>query len=178
MRFREKRVTCFENPDDMETAQLQQEKTEALSDYELERGKPMPSKNHAIVQSNLTFALMGGYRQKYRILPELTLEFGRRYVPDICVYPNQPYEREHDQIRVTEPPLTAIEILSPKQNADEIMEKFDVYFGVGVKSCWFVMPPTDTVFILTPDRKIQVFHDETLTDAATGISIDLREVFC
>ena len=177
MRFREKRVTCFENPDDMETAQLQQEKTEALSDYELERGKPMPSKNHAIVQSNLTFALMGGYRQKYRILPELTLEFGRRYVPDICVYPNQPYEREHDQIRVTEPPLTAIEILSPKQGSEEIMKKFDAYFAHGVQSCWFVQPFTDTVFIFTPDKKIRVFHEETLTDPATGVSVDLNEIF-
>jgi hypothetical protein len=33
------------------------EATLALSEYEIERGKPMPSKNHAIVQSNLLFHL-------------------------------------------------------------------------------------------------------------------------
>ena len=31
--------------------------TLALSEYEIERGKPIPSKNHAIVQRNLVFSL-------------------------------------------------------------------------------------------------------------------------
>ena len=158
----------------METLEV----TEQLSAYELERGKPMPSKNHGLVQGNMTIALGIKYRKEYSFLTELTLEFGEKnYVPDICIYPKQTYDGRNDEIRVTAPPLTAIEILSPKQGSEEIMKKFDAYFAHGVQSCWFVQPYTDTVFIFTPDKKIRVFHEETLTDPATGVSVDLNEIF-
>ena len=104
----------------METLEV----TEQLSDYELERGKPMPSKNHGLVQGNMTIALGIKYRKEYSFLTELTLEFGEKnYVPDICIYPKQTYDGRNDEIRVTAPPLTAIEILSPKQGSEEIMKK-------------------------------------------------------
>lgn len=152
--------------------------TEQLSDYELERGKSMPSKNHGLVQGNMTIVLGIKYRKDYSFLTELTLDFGgKNYVPDICTYPKQIYDGRNDEIHVTEPPLTAIEILSPRQGSEDIMQKFEVYFAHGVQSCWFVQPFADTVFIFTPDKKIRVFHEETLTDPATGLSIDLNEVF-
>jgi hypothetical protein len=40
-----------------------------------------------------------------------------------------------------------------------------------------VQPFTETVFIFTPDGKIRVFHEETLHDPATDISLDLNAVF-
>ncbi len=43
-----------------ETAQKQ------LAEYEIERGKPMPSLNHGIIQSNLCFAIQATYRKEYR----------------------------------------------------------------------------------------------------------------
>ncbi|MBC8111576.1 MAG: Uma2 family endonuclease [Verrucomicrobia bacterium] len=148
-----------------------------LTDYETERGKPMPSKNHGLVQSNIIGLLFAKYRSEYSFPTELTLEMGKNYVPDICIYPKMTFDAQHDTIRMTQPPITAIEIVSPKQNADDIIEKFEVYFNNGVKSCWYIQPPMATVFIFTPDKKIKVFHEEMLTDAATGISIDLNEVF-
>ena len=34
-----------------------------ISDYELERGKPMPSLNHSIIQANAIFELKSHYRE-------------------------------------------------------------------------------------------------------------------
>ena len=45
--------------------------TEPLSDYERERGKPMPSKAHGYTQSNLIIAL-AEFRTRYTIFSELT----------------------------------------------------------------------------------------------------------
>lgn len=45
--------------------------TLALSEYELERGKPVPSKNHAIVQSNLLFSIRQYFGNLYQVLPDL-----------------------------------------------------------------------------------------------------------
>ena len=149
-----------------------------LSDYETDRRKPMPSKNHAFIQSNLTGILYGDYRKNYRIVTEIRIEIDNTdYTPDVCVYPLIPFDSRHDQIRMTELPLTAIEILSPTQSVEELVAKFEVYFGAGVRSGWLVQPALQTIFLLTPDGKISVFHDEPLLDPTTGIELNLSEVF-
>lgn len=149
-----------------------------VSAYELERGKPMPSKNHGLIQSNLTGMLFMTYRKEYSFPTELTIHLqGKDYVPDICIYPKMIYNGLQDEIRVSEVPITAIEILSPKQGSDDIREKFEVYFTNEVKSCWFVQPFNNSISVYTPEKKIYVFHDEVLTDPVTQISVDLKEVF-
>ncbi|WP_460907766.1 hypothetical protein [Spirosoma areae] len=44
-----------------------------LSDYEADRRKPMPSKNHAFIQTNLT-GILYAYRKQYRIATEIRIE--------------------------------------------------------------------------------------------------------
>src|SRR5688572_7528083 len=118
--------------------------------YEEERGKPMPSENHAIVQANLIVEF--ATQRELRIASELALEFGgRRLTPDISIYPRQPVDFRHDIVRRKEPPLTVVEIFSPQQGTLEVMEKVDVYFQNGVKSVWIVSPPLHTIQILTAD---------------------------
>ena len=149
-----------------------------LSNYEADRRKPMPSKNHAFIQSNLTGILYAAYRKQYRIVTEIRIEINNSdYTPDVCVYPLIPFDSRHDEIRMTELPLTAIEILSPTQSVEELVAKFEVYFGAGVHSGWLVQPALQTIFLLTPDGKISVFHDDALVDPATGVELNLSEVF-
>ena len=113
------------------------------------------------------------------MIKELSLELPgtRPMVPDVCVYPKKVYNGFEDQRKVTEPPLIAIEILSPSQGSDQLTEKFEAYFVAGVQSCWFVQPVVDAIFVITPDKNISVFHKEVLTDPATGITLDLNDVF-
>ena len=39
-----------------------------ISEYELERGKPMPSTNHSAVQLNMGFELKTRYRDQFRFM--------------------------------------------------------------------------------------------------------------
>ncbi len=47
-----------------------------ISDYELERGKPMPSENHSAIQLNIGFELKTKYRNQFRFMSELNIEVG------------------------------------------------------------------------------------------------------
>ena len=72
--------------------------TEALSDYERERGKPLPSFNHGTIQALVIGELLK-HRDEFSIVSELSLELPRgeagengeplRVTPDICVYPKK-----------------------------------------------------------------------------------------
>lgn len=145
--------------------------------YELERGKPMPSKNHSRLERRLG-VLLTPYEDKYDIMPELSLELPTgKATPDICLYPKMSFDWLHDEIRMTEPPVLVIEILSPKQTLDDITDKIDIYFGAGVKSYWVVIPPFKTIHILTPDRQTFTFVSGLLKDPATGIEMSVDEIF-
>lgn len=136
----------------------------------------MPSFNHAAIQTNL---LVEFARQaEFRVCSELTLEFdGKPYTPDLSVYLRQALDLRHDQIRRTDPPLLVVEIFSPRQGSQDVMDKADVYFRNGVKSCWLVSPPLHTISILRPDDTTETINSGVAKDPATGLEADLNRVF-
>ncbi|MGI8601539.1 MAG: Uma2 family endonuclease [Verrucomicrobiales bacterium] len=144
--------------------------------YEEERGKPMPSLHHSLVQSRLLLEL--SKTPAYFALSELTLEFnGKPYTPDICVYPREDIDWQHDEVRRSVPPLLAVEIFSPMQGSKEVMDKVDVYLQNGVKSCWVVSPPLKTLAVYRAGQ-VSVSHTSGIvTDEATGLAADLAAVF-
>ena len=153
---------------------------EQLSDYERERGKPMPTLNHAYVQSNLLVALTVDYRKTHTFLSELNVTMPERpdTVPDIAIYPKLQIDFLHDIRSMTEMPLTVIEIISPSQSQDEILAKFERYFDAGVQSCWLVMPSLQAIAVYSAIGKYQFFTDTTtLADPTTGIELTLSEIF-
>jgi Uma2 family endonuclease len=151
---------------------------EVRSEYELERGKPMPSKNHGKLQARICAELIGSYSDKYDVMSELSLEAPNPpYVPDLCIFPAEPSNWREDEVRVSAVPLMVIEIVSPSQTDTELTAKSKGYFAAGTKSYWLVQPILRTVFILLPDGSELVFHNELLTDPTNGISIDLVTVF-
>jgi hypothetical protein len=78
----------------------------AETDYRTERGKPIPSLNHATVQLNLGSELRIRYKSKYRITSDLSLTLDDwPSVPDISVLPPTPMDLRHDITAITEPPL-------------------------------------------------------------------------
>lgn len=153
----------------------------ALSQYEIERDKPMPSLNHGVIQVRLTFALMKYYEEKFNIAAEVELKLPKAIkptVPDVSIFPKMQLKLSHDILKVETPPITTIEILSPKQPIEDVKEKIlNNYFPAGVKSAWLVIPATRTVSIYTPDEKFVSFADGTLTDPATGIHLEIDEIF-
>lgn len=144
--------------------------------YEEERGKPMPSFNHASIQSELIVAFASS--RSFRVCSELTLDIGGvSYTPDLSVYERQALDLRHDVIHTTTPPLLVVEIFSPRQGTQEVMDKVDAYFRFGVKSCWVVAPPLHTVRILTADGFEGTYHTGTVKDPVTGLAAQLEEVF-
>jgi Uma2 family endonuclease len=144
--------------------------------YEEERGKPMPSANHAAIQINLGVEF--ARQHEFRTYSELTLELdGKPYTPDLSVYPREALDLRHDQIRRTDPPLLVVEIFSPRQGYQDVMEKVDVYFRHGVKSCWIVSPPIHTITILSPNGREESYHSGVAKDPVTALTADLTAVF-
>jgi len=148
-----------------------------MSDYELERGKPMPSKNHGLIQANLIGAFL--HSREYRPSSEMTLDIGmgQPVTPDISLIPRQPMELWNDQIRVTDPPVTTVEIVSPSQTSSEMMKKVHGYLAHGVKSCWLVDPSLHQVIVFNADGTRKIFEEGLVTDPVTGITADLAMVF-
>jgi Uma2 family endonuclease len=146
------------------------------TNYQKERGKPMPSENHAIVQMNLGIEF--AKHKDYRTLSELSLELnGRPFTPDLSVYPRQPANFRHDNIHRTDPPLVVVEIFSPTQGYQEVMDKVEAYLNSGVKSCWVVNPPLRTITIYGAGGFQKTYVEGQAVDPAIGLTADLAAVF-
>jgi Uma2 family endonuclease len=149
-------------------------------DYETERDKPVPSRNHGIIQSRLNVALGKRYLDRFELISEVKVAPPgvKPSVPDLCIYPKMVVDLLNDEIEMSEPPITAIEILSPTQGIEEVKDKiFDIFFPAGVQSAWLIVPTFHTVYIFTPDRQYTTFTSGTLHDPVTGIMLPLEEVF-
>ena len=151
-----------------------------LSAYEIERNKPMPSLNHSVIQSNIIFELKNKYRKQYSFPSEIDIIMPEKpdSVPDIAIYPKLEIDPSEDVIGMKEMPLTTIEILSPTQRENELVNKAKRYFAAGVKSCWIVLPIFKVIVVYSSPSQRQVFtEDMTLIDNITGIELSLSEIF-
>ena len=145
----------------------------------------MGSHNHSMVQANLAylFKLIGDYT----VFIELSLEVSNldreqykvkdEVVPDIALYPKRPLSIPHDILRMSEMPLLAVEILSPRQGTGTILEKFDAYFALGIKSSWLVDPLTQTVHVYQSPTQRTTFSKGQVVDPPLNIEIPLAEIF-
>jgi Uma2 family endonuclease len=136
------------------------EKNQNEIEYELERGKPMPSLNHSVIQTNIAGFLKVNYKKQYRIVTELSLELQTGNAnPDVAIYP-------------------PIEILSPKQSLDDLKDKiFDIYFPSGVKSAWIVMPSLKAVIIFKTDGSNLIISNGRVKDDILNIEIAMEDIF-
>ncbi len=147
--------------------------------YEQERGKPMPSKNHSIIQGNVYFELRNQYGKQFDIYPELSLELtSGGAVPDICIYDKTPRDWQVDVIKTNNPPLLAIEILSPRQVFDDITDKINkVYFPAGMKSVWVILPKVESVMLFRPNEKIETYNGGIMQDTSSGFELNIDNIF-
>ncbi len=157
---------------------------ERLSDYELERGKPMPNLTHGALQLNIGFELKLNYGSQYRIASEVALAtVPDGTTPDIVVYPQRTLNFVNEAAKQSEPPLLVIEIQSPSQSnrnagPDFMIDKATQYFDFGVRSCWIVFPALKAVAVYSaPDQYAFFHHDDRLMDKKLQTEIELKKVF-
>ncbi len=164
----------------MEAVTIAEQVVEEISRsaYELERGKPMPSFNHAVIQARISKEILVQYEDQYTVGSEISLiSITPPTVPDLSIFPETPINWFQDETKVDRIPLTIIEILSPSQTITELTDKAKLFFATGVKSYWLVQPLFRTIVLLRPGEDELVFHNDMLTDPTNGISIDLKKVF-
>jgi Uma2 family endonuclease len=151
----------------------------AKSIYEMERGKPIPSKNHAIVQGNIYFLLRQKYEPQYRFLPEVSIVVGgQERIPDIAVYPPLDFSPGRDEVRLEEVPLSIVEILSPQQHLTDLIAKSYQYFEAGIRSYWLVLPDLTTVYVFSSPDEYEVFAKKgVIKDPALGIELPVEAIF-
>ena len=152
---------------------------DVLSDYELERHKPMPTLTHGAIQANIVMEMGAAYRKSYRIASEVSLEtVPDGSTPDVVFYPLMPVGQPHEPARQSTPPLVCVEIQSPSQSLNLMVEKTVMYFAFGVRSCWVVLPDIQAVLVYNRPGHYNFFHeDDILHDKLLNIQLPLSGIF-
>jgi Uma2 family endonuclease len=155
------------------------EALQVQSEYEIEKGKPIPSRNHAYIQSKIIKLLDRKYADKYEGISELSLLVeGKERVPDILLYKNFEFRPGNDEVKVSEMPLAVVVILSPKQNLGDLIAKSYLYFEAGVKSYWLVLPDLTTIYIFSAPNEYEAFVKKgILKDTQLDIELNLEDIF-
>ena len=78
---------------------------------------------------------------------------------------------------MTEPPLLDIDISSPTQGIQDLVDKARFLMEHGVESCWIVQPPLGTVTVFTPDMESTTYSSGTVTDPATEVEVNVDAIF-
>lgn len=136
------------------------------------------SLNHSRLIHRISL-LLSAYEERYDVLPELEFELSTgRQKPDVALLPKLTYNWEEDIIRFPEPPITAIEILSPTQAFDAVASKIrKLYFPAGVQSAWLVVPFIKTIHLFLPNQAVTTFSTGLLRDPASGIEVVVDNIF-
>ncbi|MFY8001301.1 MAG: Uma2 family endonuclease [Candidatus Kapaibacteriota bacterium] len=147
-----------------------------ITDYERERGKPMPSFNHSETQLNVIAQVL--QFPDFKPYPELDLELGgERSVPDVAVFRKQTASTLKGIIRVTVPPLFTIEILSPGQGLTSLFDKAALYLQNGVEEAWILIPEIQSITVCKPGGLQKTFVEGSVTHESTGITVDITKTF-
>ena len=135
------------------------------------------SYNHAKITYRLT-KMLSHYDEKYDILPELEFELLHgRAKPDVAICKLGKANWLRDIIRPTNPPLLAIEILSPRQALSDLTDKaLDVYFPSGTSVVWIIIPHFKQVTVMTPNEQRTITSGKLL-DTNTAIELLLSDIF-
>ena len=78
------------------------------------------------------------------------------------------------------PPLLAVEILSPSDRIQDVMEKIGEYLQAGVRLVWCVEPTFSTITVYRPDAEPVSFnlHDELTSEPhLPGFRVAVAEIF-
>lgn len=136
------------------------------------------SLNHSRLTYRLS-VLLSVHEAQYDIMPELELELSSgRGKPDVAIFPKLSFNWEEDIIRYTEPPITAIEILSPTQAFDALTTKIrKVYFPGGVQSAWLIVPSVKAIHLFLPGKPVRISTEGIFQDPVSQVELAIDAIF-
>ena len=138
--------------------------------------KPMPKTRHSILQKRL-LAEVDRHSEAYTALPELRCTFaGRSLVPDVAVIAwdripvNAAGEPEDN---FTEAPDWSIEILSPEQKANRVIDNLLHCIKHGCQLGWLIDPDDYSILIFTPRQEPSVCRGSSQLQILEGVHLQL-----
>ncbi|MEN9222478.1 MAG: Uma2 family endonuclease, partial [Thermostichus sp. BF3_bins_97] len=136
--------------------------------------KPMPKTRHSLLQKRL-LAEIDGHSKTYTALPELRCTFaGRSIVPDVAVIAwnriqvDETGEPEDDFL---EAPDWSVEILSPDQKANRIIDNLLHCIRYGCRLGWMIDPDDDSVLTFTPHQEPDVCRGDRQLPMLEGVHL-------
>ena len=159
---------------------------ESVGKQELLQGElielPPPKKRHTLVAQRIQYALFeflkqrDGFQAAEAVHPEMGYRLSRHpdswFVPDVSISHADQQGDEYCEGA----PLLAVEVISPSNSAQHLLEKVSQYLTKGSVEVWVVSPSMRNVWVY---RKIGAtpFDTTLTTDLLPGLSIDLRALF-
>ena len=145
----------------------------------------MGSLNHSYLQLKLGTLFL--QMKEYIALTELSLDTspvkekfplaGDSVVADVAVYPAREINLAKDVLKMSEMPLLVIEILSPMQATQLLVDKLAIYFALGVPSCWIVYPSAQTVSVFSAPYQFHSFSSGSVEDTVLGLKLPIEQNF-
>ncbi len=131
--------------------------------------RPMPTELHAYVQ-----ALLGHWfllhKAEWGVMPlsevRTAVRAGRFRLPDVAVLRARPLNNNP----LKDPPLIAIEILSPDDSFSDLRDRAQDFAAMGTEHIWLIDPEQRTAFAWRAEAWIPL---EQLAVPATPIHVDL-----
>lgn len=138
--------------------------------------KPMPKTRHSLLQKQL-LSKIDSHSEVYTALPELRCTFaGRSIVPDIAVIAwnripvNEAGEPEDHFV---EAPDWSIEILSPVQKANRVIDNLLHCIRHGCQLGWMLDPDDYSVLIFAPQQEPNVCRGACPLPVLAGVDLEL-----
>ena len=134
----------------------------------------MPSLNHSYICIEIIKQLLEN--KEFQPLPELTLDVDKGLTPDVSVFSKNQIKPNflRDIVKFKEMPLVAIEVISPTQSIQDVLEKATILVKSGIKAVWTIEPYGRTVFVTTESGD-KIVHEDVVE--LEGIKVDFSKIF-
>ncbi|MCU0240067.1 MAG: Uma2 family endonuclease [Pyrinomonadaceae bacterium] len=129
---------------------------------------------------NQLFKKTNLYSQGSELLSEvgMRLSTGSFRIPDLSFFTAQQHLLASRGERIVSE--FVIEILSNSESAQHIADKISDYFASGVKVVWYIYPETETIYVYTSPKNIQVCNGDDVVSAAPVVpdyTFPAKEIF-
>jgi len=138
--------------------------------------KPMPKTRHSMLQKRLLIEI-DRHSERFTALPELRCTFGgRSIVPDVAVVAWDRIKTNaigEPEDNFMEAPDWSIEILSPEQNPNRVIDNLLHCLNHGCQLGWMLDPDDYSVLILSSQQAPKVFRGSSILLVPDDVCIDL-----
>jgi Uma2 family endonuclease len=138
--------------------------------------RTMGTPKHGLLQMQLGHWFIAHQAEwRVRVMSEVRTRVSKTRVrlPDVCVVPME--GASVGEVRVT-PPMLAIEILSPEDRMNRVIERLDDFLAMGVEHLWVFDPEERTAYTYTASG-LKLVKTAELRVAESPIYVNLAELF-